>query len=301
MISAQYTTTTPAFSLLDTPTTGQALPATDPSSLGIRPLAVYIQADTQNIRFTTDGSAPTASVGMLLVAGASPFYYAGPLNGLRFIQVTAGAKLNVTYADVAVQGVPGATGAQGSQGTTGSGTQGTQGFQGGTGTQGSQGGVGTQGTQGVVGSQGTQGGTGAQGTQGTTGAQGVQGFQGTQGSQGAQGSQASDVNPTQTNVTGSRSLNTTFTNAGSRSIGVVVTVRCVCSLAGGNATAQGKSDGATPPTTIASGLVGIQAGLLGEDNTFEVSFVVAPAAKYIVSSAATNGTVTLGSWFEIAF
>lgn len=104
--------------------------------------------------------------------------------------------------------------------------------------------------------------------------------------------------PTQTDVTGSRALNTTYTNTGNRSITVNATVRCAITVAGGNAYVQGKSDTATPPTVIASGLVGIQAGLLNEDNSFQCCFTVAPGKTYILSSSATNGTVTLGNWFE---
>jgi hypothetical protein len=98
-LQAQYTTTTPAFALTATPASGYALADTDPSATGSRPLACYLQASTQNIRFTVDGSTPTATVGALLVAGAAPWYYGGPLNLLRFIQVTAGAVLNVIYAE----------------------------------------------------------------------------------------------------------------------------------------------------------------------------------------------------------
>jgi hypothetical protein len=122
-LTAQYTTTTPAFTLLATPATGSALPATDPSASGNRPLAAFLQADTHDIRFTTDGTAPTSSVGMLLVAGAAPFLYAGPLAQLRFIQVASGAKLNVVYAGIAdtvgPQGPPGIQGASGGAGPAG--------------------------------------------------------------------------------------------------------------------------------------------------------------------------------------
>lgn len=104
--------------------------------------------------------------------------------------------------------------------------------------------------------------------------------------------------PTQTNVTGSRALNTTYTNTGTRSIMVTATVRCAVTLAGGNAYVQGMSDTATPSVTIATGLVGIQAGLLGEDNSFQISFIVAAGKTYQITPSATNGTCTLGVWFE---
>lgn len=107
--------------------------------------------------------------------------------------------------------------------------------------------------------------------------------------------------PEQVNQTASRALNTTYTNTGTRAKQIMATVRCAISAAGGNAYVQGKSDASAPPTTAASGLVGIQAGLLGEDNTFQVTFVVAPGMKYRIDSATTNGTAVLGDWFEVTY
>ena len=102
-----------------------------------------------------------------------------------------------------------------------------------------------------------------------------------------------------TATTPTRALNTTYTNASTSTLLVQATVRCAVTLAGGNAYVQAKMDTATPPTVIASGLVGIQAGLLGEDNSFQVSFLANPGGTYILVSSATNGTVTLGAWFEM--
>lgn len=69
----------------------------------VRPNAVLLQADTQAVRWRPDGVAPTATVGHILpnslTIGAPPLYYDGDLTGLRFIQVTAGALLNVTYLE----------------------------------------------------------------------------------------------------------------------------------------------------------------------------------------------------------
>ncbi len=48
------------------------------------------------VRFRDDGTAPTATVGMELLPGAS-FFYTGDLTKLQFIQVSASAKLNVSY------------------------------------------------------------------------------------------------------------------------------------------------------------------------------------------------------------
>ena len=62
---------------------------------GIPTLAV-IQAEAQAVRWRDDGVAPTSTVGMVLAAGAS-MEYDGNLAGIRFIEATAGAILNVTY------------------------------------------------------------------------------------------------------------------------------------------------------------------------------------------------------------
>ena len=52
--------------------------------------------ETQNVRWRDDGVAPTASVGMLVVANSS-MSYDGDLQKIRFIAATAGAVLNVSY------------------------------------------------------------------------------------------------------------------------------------------------------------------------------------------------------------
>jgi hypothetical protein len=102
-----------------------------------------------------------------------------------------------------------------------------------------------------------------------------------------------------TDVTVSRALNTTYTNSDTnRTLHVIATVGCVITVAAGTAFAQGKADTSTPPVTAASGIVGIQAGLLGEDNSYEVNFYVMPLEKYRIDSTAVNGTTTLGNWFE---
>lgn len=60
---------------------------------------VLLQAEAQDIRWRADGVDPTSSVGMLLTAGRDMVYPASKtaLEALRFIQVTPGAKINVTY------------------------------------------------------------------------------------------------------------------------------------------------------------------------------------------------------------
>ena len=55
-----------------------------------------IQSETQNVRYRDDGTNPSASVGMILVAG-DILYYTGVMSSIKFIQVAASAKLNITY------------------------------------------------------------------------------------------------------------------------------------------------------------------------------------------------------------
>lgn len=101
-------------------------------------------------------------------------------------------------------------------------------------------------------------------------------------------------------LTASRALNTTYTNSDpTRTLHVEATVRCAITLAGGNAYVQGKAEvTAGVPAAVASGIVGIEAGLLNEDNSPQVSFYVMPGEKYRIDSSVANGTTTLGKWFE---
>jgi len=55
-----------------------------------------IQAETQDVRWRDDGTAPTASVGMIIGAGTT-LPYTGNLYAIKLIQATASAKLNISY------------------------------------------------------------------------------------------------------------------------------------------------------------------------------------------------------------
>jgi len=72
-----------------------AVGLTDPATNGPSTI-VSIQAETQNVRWRDDGTNPTASVGGILVAN-SVYEYTGDLSAIKFIEVTASAKLNVSY------------------------------------------------------------------------------------------------------------------------------------------------------------------------------------------------------------
>lgn len=54
-------------------------------------------AEVQNIRFRSDGTAPTAAIGARIVKDLNPFMYVGDLKAIRVIQETAGGILNVEY------------------------------------------------------------------------------------------------------------------------------------------------------------------------------------------------------------
>lgn len=55
-----------------------------------------IQGETQNVRWRDDGTDPTTTVGMKLLADGA-LEYDGALSAIKFIEITSGAKLNVSY------------------------------------------------------------------------------------------------------------------------------------------------------------------------------------------------------------
>ncbi len=148
---------------------------------------------------------------------------------------------------------------------------------------------------------------GEQGDQGIIGATGASGINGTNGmtiigepgEQGEPGAMMQTRLPYRTALDATRALDTTYTNVSESTLLVIANVRCAVTLAAGTAYVQAKMDTATPPTVAASGLVGIQAGLLNEDNTYQIIFTVNPGGTYIITSTTANGTTTLGKWFEI--
>lgn len=56
---------------------------------------IALGADTANVRYRDDGTAPTSSVGMVLVFGQNPILYSGTLSKLQFISATG--VLNVSF------------------------------------------------------------------------------------------------------------------------------------------------------------------------------------------------------------
>lgn len=72
------------------------VPTTDANGLACKPSFALITPLTQNVRWRDDNTAPTATVGMPLLAGVT-LQYDGDLTKIRFIETTASAELNVTY------------------------------------------------------------------------------------------------------------------------------------------------------------------------------------------------------------
>lgn len=63
---------------------------------GSRFCLVQCEDSTQSVRYRSDGTNPTAGVGMLMVAGRM-IVYTGDPRKLKFIRTVAGAVLNVEY------------------------------------------------------------------------------------------------------------------------------------------------------------------------------------------------------------
>ena len=58
-------------------------------------LAICI-AEDQAVRWRDDGTDPSATVGMKIIDGGQ-LSYSGNLSKIKFIEIVAGAELNVTY------------------------------------------------------------------------------------------------------------------------------------------------------------------------------------------------------------
>jgi hypothetical protein len=53
--------------------------------------------EAQSIRYRTDGVAPTSTVGMLMAAGTDKVFALNNFANMKFIQVTAGAVLDIEF------------------------------------------------------------------------------------------------------------------------------------------------------------------------------------------------------------
>lgn len=84
-----------ALSVVKTLADGAAITGSPPAIPPLSRFAV-IQAEGQAVRWTDDGTAPEAGKGMRLLVGVDLIYDGDPA-ALKFLEETAGAKLNVSY------------------------------------------------------------------------------------------------------------------------------------------------------------------------------------------------------------
>jgi hypothetical protein len=82
-------------------TTGAAVSLTKPT--GLRPTHAVIAIESNSVRYTTDGTTPTASVGILLPAGTfiewlEPLVnYSGMIDKVQFIGISGTATIQVDF------------------------------------------------------------------------------------------------------------------------------------------------------------------------------------------------------------
>lgn len=77
----------------------QLTPVSSATPIGTVPAGTQyciIVPEAQDVRFRDDGTNPTAGAGQYLEA-KKPFRYDGKVDKLIFIEVTASAKVNITY------------------------------------------------------------------------------------------------------------------------------------------------------------------------------------------------------------
>lgn len=73
---------------------GSAQGLTVPAGASVASLSVTVG----NVNYRDDGTAPTASVGLLLVSGGGPYTYSGPLSAIQFILPSGVVAATVTAA-----------------------------------------------------------------------------------------------------------------------------------------------------------------------------------------------------------
>lgn len=76
--------------------TALTVPTRDLNGMNVEPTLALIVVEGQSVRWRDDGTAPTASVGMPILANGM-LSYDGDLTNIRFIQTAATATINITY------------------------------------------------------------------------------------------------------------------------------------------------------------------------------------------------------------
>ncbi len=57
----------------------------------------WLQAESANVRYRDDGTAPTASIGSLVLSGNPGIFYPGTLSALQFIAASGSPVLDVAF------------------------------------------------------------------------------------------------------------------------------------------------------------------------------------------------------------
>lgn len=74
-----------------------ALVSTCTGGIPVGASVAYISVETANIRWRDDGTAPTTSAGMPIVAAAAPFLYQGDLTKLQVIAVSGSPVVDLAF------------------------------------------------------------------------------------------------------------------------------------------------------------------------------------------------------------
>lgn len=98
MFNLKSVTNCMGYQQIATLTSAQSLtvPAVDKNGTKGQPKIALIQCTGKDVRWRDDGTAPTATVGMVLVVGDT-LAYDGDLTKIQFIETSASAVLNVSY------------------------------------------------------------------------------------------------------------------------------------------------------------------------------------------------------------
>ena len=88
------------FQQLDATALGASVGFTLPVVNGVKPNGAYLSSFTGNVRYRDDGTAPTAAIGMRLVAGNDPFLFMGDMEKFMAILEGGSPTLNITYVSL---------------------------------------------------------------------------------------------------------------------------------------------------------------------------------------------------------
>lgn len=88
------------FQQLDATALASSVGFTLPVVNGVRPNGAYLSSFTGNVRWRDDGTAPTASIGLRIVAGNDPWLFQGDMEKFRAILEGGSPTLNIQYVSL---------------------------------------------------------------------------------------------------------------------------------------------------------------------------------------------------------